>query len=209
MMLVERLVFPRQIVAVANYMLAEPAEWRVPLGFSKPSCYIFLIIVTQSASDGIMAYWLFKTEPDTFSIDTLRTQKVSCWEGVRNYQARNMMRDQVKVGDFVLIYHSSCKNVGVAGIAKVVREAYPDHFQFDLESDYYDPKSDPDNPRWIMVDIEFVRKTARVIPLSVMKAMPELENMPLVKRGNRLSIMPVTEDEWEAILGKEKLPSQR
>ncbi|EXJ26724.1 EVE domain protein [Vibrio parahaemolyticus VPCR-2009] len=120
-----------------------------------------------------------------------------------------MMRDQVKVGDFVLIYHSSCKNVGVVGIAKVVREAYPDHFQFDLESDYYDPKSDPDNPRWIMVDIEFVRKTARVIPLSVMKAMPELENMPLVKRGNRLSIMPVTEDEWEAILGKEKLPSQR
>ncbi|KIT53962.1 ubiquinol-cytochrome C reductase, partial [Vibrio parahaemolyticus 901128] len=100
------------------------------------SCYIFLIIVTQSASDGIMAYWLFKTEPDTFSIDTLRTQKVSCWEGVRNYQARNMMRDQVKVGDFVLIYHSSCKNVGVAGIAKVVREAYPDHFQFDPESDY-------------------------------------------------------------------------
>ncbi|EGR3203069.1 EVE domain-containing protein [Vibrio parahaemolyticus] len=156
-----------------------------------------------------MAYWLFKTEPDTFSIDTLRTQKVSCWEGVRNYQARNMMRDQVKVGDFVLIYHSSCKNVGVAGIAKVVREAYPDHFQFDPESDYYDPKSDPDNPRWIMVDIEFVRKTARVIPLSVMKAMPELENMPLVKRGNRLSIMPVTEDEWEAILGKEKLPSLR
>ncbi|MFH4861098.1 EVE domain-containing protein [Vibrio diabolicus] len=156
-----------------------------------------------------MAYWLFKTEPDTFSIDTLRTQKVSCWEGVRNYQARNMMRDQVKVGDLVLIYHSSCKYVGVAGIAKVVREAYSDHFQFDPESDYYDPKSDPDNPRWIMVDVEFVRKTTRVIPLSVMKAMPELENMPLVKRGNRLSIMPVAEEEWEAILGKEKLPSQR
>jgi predicted RNA-binding protein with PUA-like domain len=206
---VEKLGRQRQIVAAANYMLAEPAEWQAPLGFSKPSCYIFLIIVTQSASDGIMAYWLFKTEPDTFSIDTLRTQKVSCWEGVRNYQARNMMRDQVKVGDLVLIYHSSCKNVGVAGIAKVVREAYPDHFQFDPESDYYDPKSDPDNPRWIMVDVEFVRKTTRVIPLSVMKAMPELENMPLVKRGNRLSIMPVTEEEWEAILGKEKLPSQR
>ncbi|MGP8308953.1 EVE domain-containing protein [Vibrio sp. YIC-376] len=156
-----------------------------------------------------MAYWLFKTEPDTFSIDTLRTQKVSCWEGVRNYQARNMMRDQVKLGDSVMIYHSSCKNVGVAGIAKVVREAYPDHFQFDPESDCYDPKSDPANPRWVMVDIEFVRKTERVIPLSVLKAMPELENMPLVKRGNRLSIMPVTEEEWEAILGREKLPSQR
>ncbi|MGR5353944.1 EVE domain-containing protein [Vibrio sp. DNB22_19_2] len=156
-----------------------------------------------------MAYWLFKTEPDTFSIDTLRTQKVSCWEGVRNYQARNMMRDQVKLGDLVLIYHSSCKNVGVAGIAKVTREAYPDHFQFDLESDYYDPTSDPENPRWMMVDIEFVRKTERLIPLSVMKAVPELENMPLVKCGNRLSIMAVSEQEWEAILGKEKLPSQR
>ncbi|MEF1256213.1 MULTISPECIES: EVE domain-containing protein [unclassified Vibrio] len=156
-----------------------------------------------------MAYWLFKTEPDTFSIDTLRTQKVSCWEGVRNYQARNMMRDQIKMGDLVLIYHSSCKKVGVAGIAKVVREAYPDHFSFDPESDYYDPKSTPDSPRWVMVDIEFVRKTERLIPLSVMKAMPELENMPLVKKGNRLSIMPVSEQEWSAILDKEKLPSQR
>ncbi len=151
-----------------------------------------------------MAYWLFKTEPDTFSIDTLRTQKRSCWEGVRNYQARNMMRDQVKLGDLVLIYHSSCKKVGVAGIAKVVKESYPDHFSFDPQSDYYDPKSTPDNPRWFMVDIEFVRKTERLIPLSVMKAMPELENMPLVKRGNRLSIMPVTEQEWDAILAKEK-----
>ncbi|MEF1288689.1 EVE domain-containing protein [Vibrio sp. M260118] len=151
-----------------------------------------------------MAYWLFKTEPDTFSIDTLRTQKSSCWEGVRNYQARNMMRDQVKLGDLVLIYHSSCKKVGVTGIAKVVKESYPDHFSFDPQSDYYDPKSTPDNPRWFMVDIEFVRKTERLIPLSVMKAMPELENMPLVKRGNRLSIMPVTEQEWDAILGKEK-----
>lgn len=156
-----------------------------------------------------MAYWLFKTEPDTFSIDTLRTQKVSCWEGVRNYQARNMMRDQIKMGDLVLIYHSSCKKVGVAGIAKVVREAYSDHFSFDPESDYYDPKSTPDSPRWVMVDIEFVRKTERLIPLSVMKAMPELENMPLVKKGNRLSIMPVSEQEWSAILDKEKLPSQR
>jgi len=114
------------------------------------------------------------------------------------------MRDQVKLGDLVLIYHSSCKQVGVAGIAKVVKESYPDHFSFDPQSDYYDAKSTPDNPRWFMVDIEFVRKTERLIPLSVMKAMPELENMPLVKRGNRLSIMPVTEQEWEAILGKEK-----
>ncbi|AMF95788.1 MULTISPECIES: EVE domain-containing protein [Vibrio] len=152
-----------------------------------------------------MAYWLFKTEPDTFSIDTLRTQKVSCWEGVRNYQARNMLRDAIKVGDEVLIYHSSCKQVGVAGIARVVREAYPDHFAFDLSSDCFDPKSSPDNPRWVMVDIEFVRKTQRVIPLSVLKAMPELSELALVKRGNRLSVMPVSEAEWQAILSKETL----
>ncbi|ELE5893685.1 EVE domain-containing protein [Vibrio fluvialis] len=152
-----------------------------------------------------MAYWLFKTEPDTFSIDTLRTQKVSCWEGVRNYQARNMLRDAIKVGDEVLIYHSSCKQVGVAGIARVVREAYPDHFAFDPSSDCFDPKSSPDNPRWVMVDIEFVRKTQRVIPLSVLKAMPEMSELALVKRGNRLSVMPVSEAEWQAILSKETL----
>ncbi|GAB2641176.1 EVE domain-containing protein [Vibrio panuliri] len=156
-----------------------------------------------------MAYWLFKTEPDTFSIDTLRTQKVACWEGVRNYQARNMLRDEVKEGDWVLIYHSSCKNIGVAGIAKVVKAAYPDHFAFDIESDYYDAKSSVENPRWFMVDIEFVRKTERVIPLSVLKAMPELENFALVKRGNRLSVMPVSEEEWQAILTKEHLPARQ
>ncbi|MGF1712791.1 EVE domain-containing protein [Vibrio kagoshimensis] len=155
-----------------------------------------------------MAYWLFKTEPDTFSINTLRTQNSSCWEGVRNYQARNMMRDDVKLGDLVLIYHSSCKKVGVAGIAKVTREAYPDHFQLDPESDDYDPKSTQENPRWIMVDVEFVRVTKRLIPLATLKAMPELENMPLVKRGNRLSIMPVSEAEWTAILSKETLPKR-
>lgn len=154
-----------------------------------------------------MAYWLFKTEPDTFSIDTLRTQNRSCWEGVRNYQARNMLRDQVKEGDLVLIYHSSCKRVGVAGVAKVTKAAYPDHFAFDPNSDYYDPKSTPDNPRWFMVDIEYVRHTQRLIPLSVMKAMSELENMPLVKRGNRLSVMPVSAQEWQAILDKERLPN--
>ncbi|SHO57191.1 EVE domain-containing protein [Vibrio quintilis] len=147
-----------------------------------------------------MAYWLFKTEPDTFSIETLREQQRSCWEGVRNYQARNMMRDEIQLGDEVLIYHSSCKQIGVAGIAKVVKTAYPDHFAFDPESDYYDPKSTPENPRWIMVDIEFVRKTERIIPLAVMKNIPELAEMPLVKKGNRLSVMPVTEDQWRTIL---------
>ncbi|CAM3970192.1 EVE domain protein [Vibrio aerogenes CECT 7868] len=152
-----------------------------------------------------MAYWLFKTEPETFSIDTLQIQKCSCWEGVRNYQARNMMRDEIQLGDEVLIYHSSCKNIGVAGIAKVVKTAYPDYFAFDPESDYYDPKSTPDNPRWYMVDIEFVRKTERIIPLAVMKSIPELADMPLVKKGNRLSVMPITGAQWQTILQLEKL----
>ncbi|CCO47676.1 conserved hypothetical protein [Vibrio nigripulchritudo SOn1] len=150
-----------------------------------------------------MSYWLFKTEPDEFSIDTLRVKNVSCWEGVRNYQARNMMRDEVKLGDLVFIYHSSCKHIGVAGIAIVVKEAYPDHFQFDPESDYFDSKSDPDNPRWVMVDIEFVRKLDRLIPLAKLKSLPELSELPLVKRGNRLSIMPVSEQEWQTILDQE------
>ncbi|WP_153445537.1 EVE domain-containing protein [Vibrio algicola] len=150
-----------------------------------------------------MAYWLFKTEPDTFSIDSLQQKNVSCWEGVRNYQARNMLRDQVSVGDEVLIYHSSCKQIGVAGVAKVTRAAYPDHFQFDANSDYFDVKSDPSNPRWVMVDIEFVSKLSRIIRLAEMKAMPELAEMPLVKRGNRLSIMPVSALEWQAILNQE------
>ncbi|WP_394154710.1 EVE domain-containing protein [Vibrio maritimus] len=149
-----------------------------------------------------MAYWLFKTEPDEFSIDTLRVKGSSCWEGIRNYQARNMIRDEMKLGDLVLIYHSSCKTIGVAGIARITREAYPDHFQFDINSDYYDAKAEPDNPRWLMVDIEYVEKFKRVLPLSVLKTMPELENMPLVKRGNRLSVMPVSETEWSAILGR-------
>ncbi|WP_434357814.1 EVE domain-containing protein [Parasalinivibrio latis] len=146
-----------------------------------------------------MAYWLFKTEPDTFSIDTLKAQQVSCWEGVRNYQARNMLRDEVKEGDLVLIYHSSCKDVGVVGIAEVVRAAYPDHFQFDPESDYYDPKSDPENPRWIMVDIKYCQHLPYV-SLARLKANEKLVEMPLVKRGNRLSVMPVTADQWEEIM---------
>ncbi|HIF9133485.1 TPA: EVE domain-containing protein [Photobacterium damselae] len=146
-----------------------------------------------------MAKWLFKTEPDTFSIDTLKQQKVSCWEGVRNYQARNMMRDEIKLGDEVFIYHSSCKDVGVVGIATVVKEAYPDPFQFDSSSPYFDPKSDPENPRWIMVDIAYQRHL-RLVSLKRLKANPVLTDMALVKKGSRLSIMPVTDAQWDEIL---------
>ena len=117
-----------------------------------------------------MAYWLFKTEPDTFSIDSLRVNQTSCWEGVRNYQARNMMRDKVKLGDSVLIYHSSCKTIGIAGVARVIKEAYPDHFALDPASEYYDPKSDPNSPSWVIVDFELREKFPRIIPLSKLKS---------------------------------------
>ncbi len=146
-----------------------------------------------------MAYWLFKTEPDTFSIDNLKRQKVSHWEGVRNYQARNMMRDQMQLGDLAFIYHSSCKKVGIVGIAEVVKLAYPDHTQFDPKSPYFDSKSTPDLPRWWMVDLAY-RQHLDYLSLASLKANPKLTNMPLVQKGSRLSIMPVSEKEWRAIL---------
>ena len=146
-----------------------------------------------------------KSEPDTFGIDDLaaRPKATEHWDGVRNYQARNMMRDQMKVGDQVLFYHSACKTPGVAGIAEVVREGYPDFTARDPESKYYDPKASEDNPRWYMVDVRFVRKLKRLIPLSELKANPQLEDMPLLKRGNRLSIMPVDPQHWQQILAME------
>ncbi|WP_417765276.1 EVE domain-containing protein [Spongiibacter tropicus] len=152
-----------------------------------------------------MQYWLMKSEPDTFGIDDLaaRPKATEHWDGVRNYQARNMMRDQMNVGDQVLFYHSACKTPGVAGMAEVVREGYPDFTARDPESKYYDPKASEDNPRWYMVDVRFVRKLERLIPLSELKANPQLEDMPLLKRGNRLSIMPVDPQHWQQILAME------
>jgi predicted RNA-binding protein with PUA-like domain len=151
-----------------------------------------------------MAYWLMKSEPDTFSIDDLyrRPKRTEHWDGVRNYQARNYMQ-AMKKGDLAFFYHSSCEVPGVVGIVKVVREAYPDFTAFDPKDPHYDPKSDPENPRWMMVDVQYVRKTKRVIPLEELKANPKLEDMALVRRGNRLSVMPVAEPEWQAILEME------
>ncbi|ABC27681.1 uncharacterized conserved protein [Hahella chejuensis KCTC 2396] len=148
-----------------------------------------------------MAYWLMKTEPDAFSIDDLANSPdgVSGWDGVRNYQARNFMRDDMKVGDQVFIYHSSCPEPGVAGIAEVCREAYPDPSSFDPESPYYDPKSTEENPRWWCVSVRFVRKLNKVVPLAEMKLNPALQDMALVKRS-RLSVMPVQPHEWETIM---------
>ncbi|MFQ3198121.1 MAG: putative RNA-binding protein with PUA-like domain [Paraglaciecola sp.] len=149
-----------------------------------------------------MSHWLFKTEPDAFSIDDLgaRANKTENWDGIRNYQARNFLRDQVKLGDKVFIYHSSCKEVGIAGLAEVVKEAYPDHTQFDPQSRYYDPKSTAQNIRWFMVDVQFIEKFNRVLSLKHIKTMPEITEMGLVKKGHRLSIMPVNRAEFAILL---------
>ena len=148
-----------------------------------------------------MNYWLMKTEPDVFSIDDLKMnpKKTTQWEGVRNYQARNFMRDEMKKGDKVLIYHSNCQPPGVAGIAEVCKEAYPDHFAWDKKSNYYDPKCDPENPRWFMVDVKFKKKFKEVVSLSLLKEVKALETMLILRKGNRLSITPVTKQEFETI----------
>ena len=151
-----------------------------------------------------MAYWLMKSEPDVFGIDDLKAAPngTDHWDGVRNYQARNYMRE-MKKGDRILFYHSNCKEPGIAGLASVAREAYPDHTAFDPEDPHYDPKSDPDKPRWFMVDVKHQRKLKRLISLTELKQYRTLKDMPLVRRGNRLSIMPVTKKQWDFIMGLE------
>lgn len=152
-----------------------------------------------------MAYWLMKSEPDAFGIDDLATapDQTTHWDGVRNYQARNMMRDEMQVGDQVLFYHSNTDPPGVVGLAEVVRGGYPDHTAFDPDDPHHDPGSDPDNPRWYMVDVRLMRKFARTITLAELKQPPELAELALVRRGNRLSVMPVSADQWRCILSLE------
>ena len=143
-----------------------------------------------------MRYWLMKSEPDAYSIDRLAKEKTAPWTGVRNYQARNFMRDQMAKGDKVLFYHSSCEQPGIVGIAEVCKLAYPDETQFDSKSDYFDPKSTRDSPRWLHVDVKFVKKT-RLISLGELREHKALANMRVLARGNRLSITPVDPAEWE------------
>ena len=154
-----------------------------------------------------MNYWLMKSEPDVFGIDDLakRPGRTEPWDGVRNYQARNMMRDQMKRGDLAFFYHSNCETPGIVGIVTLVREGYPDHTAFDPDAKYYDPKSDPDNPRWYMVDVKYKRKLKRTISLQELKAYADgpLKDMPLLRKGNRLSVMPVAPDQWEFVLALE------
>jgi len=147
-------------------------------------------------------YWLFKVEPGCFSIQDLEDLpgKTTCWEGVRNYQARNLLRDDIKVGDGVLFYHSRVKPMGVVGVCEVVKAGYPDDTARDPESMYFDPKASPDNPRWFMVDIRLREKFSGIITLTDLKATPGLEGMMVCQRGSRLSVQPVTAAEWKIVM---------
>jgi predicted RNA-binding protein with PUA-like domain len=149
-------------------------------------------------------YWLMKSEPEEFSIDDLERVGVEPWSGVRNYQARNFMRDGMRVGDGILFYHSNCAEPGVAGLAEVRSEAYPDPTQFERRSDYYDPASTREAPRWLLVDVGFRRKLERTVTLAELKDREELGDFALIRRGNRLSVLPVTRAQWNFILSLEK-----
>ena len=156
-----------------------------------------------------MAYWLIKSEPDAFSIDDLKNApgKKEHWDGVRNYQARNYMRDGMRKGDLIFFYHSNCEIPGIVGIAEVAsKSAYPDHTAFDPKDPHYDAGSDPENPRWMMADISYKRKTRRLISLAELRQYEDrLAGFALIRRGNRLSVMPVEKNHWNFILGLEKI----
>jgi len=148
-----------------------------------------------------MKYWLMKTEPETYSFDDLKGEKNQSahWDGVRNYQARNLMRDEMKLGDQVLFYHSNCKIPGVVGVAEVSRESYPDFTSWDKDSNYFDPKSSEENPRWFMIDVKWKKAFHRIVSLKELRDVSELEGMKLLQRGQRLSVQPVTEAEFNTV----------
>lgn len=160
-------------------------------------------------SDGPRQCWLMKSEPDVFGIDDLAKSGETSWDGVRNFQARNFMRDRMRVGDPVLFYHSNAKPPGVAGLARVSAPAHPDHTALDPASDYYDPKSTPENPRWMMVDVAFVEKFPDIVSLAELRETPGLEDMLVIKRGMRLSIQPVTTADFDRVvaIGRAKKPA--
>lgn len=147
-----------------------------------------------------MQYWLMKSEPDVFGIDDLKKVGTEPWDGIRNYQARNLMRDDMKVGDGVLFYHSNAKPPGVVGVAEVASETYPDPTQFDPDNKYFDAKSKPDNPRWLLLEVKYVRHLPRMVSLAELKETPGLEEMMVTRKGMRLSIQPVTQAEWDIVL---------
>lgn len=145
-------------------------------------------------------YWLFKTEPDCYSIDDLAQKGTDHWDGVRNYQARNFLRDTMKIGDQIFIYHSRAEPMAIVGLAEISREGYPDHTQFDPTSLHPDPTAKPDNPRWFMVDVTFVRKFTKPLTLNMLRGISDLADMRLLQKGQRLSIQPVTTEEAEILL---------
>jgi predicted RNA-binding protein with PUA-like domain len=165
------------------------------MGIGRPGTSLY----EQPVSKRPVHYWLMKTEPDVYSIDDLQKQNVGTWEGVRNYQARNHMRD-MRVGDYALFYHSSTTPPGVMGLSRIHREAYPDDTQFDAKSEYYDEKSKRDAPRWDRVDVEFVEKFPRQVTLDQLKSDPEFEGMLVIKRGMRLSVQPVDKAHFQRVL---------
>jgi predicted RNA-binding protein with PUA-like domain len=148
-----------------------------------------------------MPHWLFKSEPTTFSIDDLisRPNQTEPWNGVRNYKVRNMLRDEIKKGDLAFFYHSSCTPPGIVGIMKVVSNGYPDPTAFDKKSEYFDKTSSPENPRWYLVDVKFIKKFPRIIALDEIKNHPVLKKMIIAQKGNRLSITKVSDEEWQAV----------
>lgn len=153
-----------------------------------------------------MQYWLFKSEPETFSIDALikSPKQTTHWEGVRNYQVRNMLRDDMKKGDLAFFYHSNCTPPGITGVIEIVSTGYPDDSAWNSKSKYFDPKSTPEKPLWYMVDVKFIKKFDSMITLEELKIHPGLQTMHVARKGNRLSITPVTKDEWKVILSMDK-----
>jgi predicted RNA-binding protein with PUA-like domain len=146
-------------------------------------------------------YWLMKSEPSEFGIDDLKKKQKSRWDGIRNYQVRNMLRDEIQVGDYALFYHSNAHQIGVVGEMRVIQAAYPDPTQFDQKSDYFDPQSQLKNPRWLAVNVKFVCEYPKIVTLSTLKISPFFKNSPLVQKGNRLSIIPLTRDQYEFVSG--------
>jgi predicted RNA-binding protein with PUA-like domain len=154
-----------------------------------------------------MRYWLMKSEPDVYGIDDLAADGTACWEGVRNYQARNFMRDDMTVGDRILFYHSNAKPPGIAGLARVAKEAYPDHYAWDPKSKYFDSKSSPDNPRWMMVDVAYRCHVKRFVSLEELRGQEVLADLPLLNKS-RLSIQPLDEVHYQCICDLAKVPKK-
>lgn len=154
----------------------------------------------KSAPASETRYWLFKSEPDSYSIDDLKKDKSTFWSGVRNYQARNMLRDDIQVGDGVLFYHSSTEPMAIVGCAKVAKAGYADHTAFDPKDSHYDIKSKPDEPTWYMVDVKFVEKFATPLTREMLKEDATLSKMVVMQKGSRLSIQPVTKEQWDRVL---------